>query len=526
MATNNKRNPKFSRNDKRQKGAVLDKETCFRKDKARQLHDSMNDASWYYQSEQLLRDTASISYNAPLGLTLPVNAVSEPENVIRTALPGIIRCGFVPVPGICNDNSDALNIAAKNIYSYVRHQNSGSKNYDAPDYMLYLVCIDSLYMLFNEGQRAYGVAGYYSATNRYYPTALLQALGFDPADLLSNLADFRAFLNTCAAKINSLCVPKKMKLFERHSWMVSRVYLDSESTKPTAFCYVPDAYYAYDELNGAGKATKQIRPETMTIDQYKGLFNTLFNYLNNSEDIGIMSGDTLKAFGADLWTIAPVPAEYVTPIVYEEEVLMQFHNATFLGLPKDMDITQGTQIGVDAGVLKCNPSFLLADASNDVVGAKYAVIDTHKSDVTPADTMVYTRLTQVLPSYTMTESGLVAKCTPTTCGTEIGTRMIVYYNSLSSEGLKLTTQIIFTAAGAQSAATVSLCQLSRVDGYPGLWITEKTTNAEGKEVRFAKYLFENLDNYTTVDQEVLKRMNDCALLSEFGVPAGDGWSLN
>lgn len=526
MMATNKKNPKFNRNDKRSKGETFDKESCFKKDRTRQLHDSMNDASWYYQNEQLLRDTASLSYNSPLGLTLPANSVSEIQKYIGQALPGMVRCGFVPVPGICNSNADALNIAAKNIYSFVRHQNSGSKNYDAPDYMLYLVCLDSLYMLFNEGQRAYGVAGYYSATNRYYPSALLTALGFDAADLISNLADFRAFLNTCAAKINSLCAPKKMKIFERHSWMVSRIYLDSMSSKPTAIFYVPDAYYAYDELSGAGRATQQTRPNTLTVAQYKGLFNTLFNALNDSEDIGVMSGDTLKAFGSDLWTIAPVPAEYVTPIVYEEEVLMQFHNASFLGVPTNLDITQGTQIGVDAGVLKCNPSFLAAGVSAPTTAAKYAVLDTNKTDVGPEDTMVYTRLTQVIPRYEADPDTASGKCTPETCGTEIGTIMHVYYNQRSSDGLRLAEVSLHSLESSAALSTVELCQLSRVDGFPGIWISGSGTDVGGSTVEFARFLFENLDNYTTIGMDTLKRMNDCALLAEFGVPAGDGWSLN
>lgn len=112
-----------------------------------------NDPSWYYNSEQILRDVASFSFMKPLGYPLRYQNQVGPTAGSNTVMmngfsgfvPGVLSVQVGLTPGISTDSQSPLNLAATNIYSFVRHKNSGSRNYDSPDLMLYLLAMDSLF---------------------------------------------------------------------------------------------------------------------------------------------------------------------------------------------------------------------------------------------------------------------------------------------------------------------------------------------------------------------------------------------
>lgn len=129
-----------------------------------------NDPSWYAANSALLRDSASFSFNNPLGNRITLSGAPSSVSISRTfAIPGVyaIYCG--PSIGRSLDNSSPVNIAARNIYSFVRHANSGHSNYDAPDLMLYLLAMDQLYSGLAFMSRAYGVMSQYSQATGIYP---------------------------------------------------------------------------------------------------------------------------------------------------------------------------------------------------------------------------------------------------------------------------------------------------------------------------------------------------------------------
>lgn len=96
---------------------------------------------------QLVKDVASLSFRTPLGSPSGLPSRSNPVGRDRRSIPGIMNLYFVPTIGSSTaGESSAINIAAKNIYSFVRHENSGRINYDAPDLMLYLLALDSAFM--------------------------------------------------------------------------------------------------------------------------------------------------------------------------------------------------------------------------------------------------------------------------------------------------------------------------------------------------------------------------------------------
>lgn len=88
-----------------------------------------NDVSWYTKNPQMLIDAASYSYNTPLGTPVPYQKLLSgvPNYTTGTnpcAVPGLMSISFVPTIGVSVDSISPANVAAQNIYSYVRYMNS------------------------------------------------------------------------------------------------------------------------------------------------------------------------------------------------------------------------------------------------------------------------------------------------------------------------------------------------------------------------------------------------------------------
>lgn len=138
------------------------------------------------------------------------------------------------------------------LYSFVRHVNSGKTNYEAPDLMIYIMAMDNIYLLIHEIKRLIRLAYLYVLENRDIPEKIFSALGVDQSNLIGNLANYRAQLNTRIAKANSLAVPANFNLFKRRAVMGS-VVLTDEPNRPTQLIVpVSDGYFKFNATNVKG----------------------------------------------------------------------------------------------------------------------------------------------------------------------------------------------------------------------------------------------------------------------------------
>lgn len=484
-----------------------------------------NDVSWYVKNPQILKDAGSLSFNNPLGATLqmedvvPINSTFS-ANPGTTHMPGIFSISFIPTAGKSKDNSSALNMAARNIYSFVRHANSGHANYDSPDLMLYLLAMDNIYMLFNHGKRVYGIARYYSQYNRYLPEGLIEAMHFDKDDVINHLADLRYGLNVIAAKLNALCVPNTMNLFTRHSWMVSNVYRDADESKAQNYLWVPTGYFVYDETGsprGGYLAAKDFG--TYTVETFISALNEALAAIIESEDMNIMSGDILKAYGAGkLWTLGAIGEEYSIEPVYNEEVLNQMHNTTCFWA--DYDHTGIPQNSIrqnpDTGALIYDPAIfpyagLPADKTQAHVGFPI-VINMPRGDVTPDQVIVGTRNTvQVAISSNPDATDMDFDSLPS----ELVTNFTIYTKGENSSLTVYNFNSVFASTtGVSTFSTMqlmNLAQISHFDWHPILYLLDAVSNT------FLGYVGD-MSNYTLVSANTLKKLHDTAILSELDVP--------
>lgn len=485
-----------------------------------------NDISWYAKNPQILRDLGNISYYTPLGTVISADELYS--NVTGDYyVSGFMNYIYIPTIGISEDATSPANLAAQNIYSFVRYMNSGAKNYDMADLMLYFLAMDSVYMLWNYAKRIYGCATVYDQQNWYIPSAIVQAEGIDFSDLVSNLADYRGQLNVIASRISSFCVPAVMPLFIRHSWMCSNIYKDSNNNKAQLIFASPGIYYTYDETGSkyGGRLVPNSTPVAQDLAngaKFQVLLNQIASALNAlaySEDIGVMSGDVLKAYGQDkLFKISPIEPDYTVIPVYNEQVLNQLHNGTNAALKMvgDNSVTSSDT----SWVIEQNPNtgFLLFDPNltNRVLNENGRLINMPWDAPTPEDTMEATRLSLLYDTATQTHIRY--------CGSEIIANIKMWYYTPSTTGPRNITwaplehaiisgpNATFTAQQVQRMA-----RISNFDWHPLVPIVNNTGTETAPVYQFRGYLGD-ITNYGYISRYTLGQLHLTALLSEFNVP--------
>lgn len=538
--------------------------------------DKFNDVSWYSKNEQMLKDAASFSYNRPLGAKIDMSKYiqSTSDEIVTypastTSIPGVMNLAVAMGPGLSQSYNSPINLAAQNIFSYVRFNNSGAKNYEPADLMFYMFSMDSGYALYNHLKRAYGILRSYSQENWYYPRLFIEAMGLDFDDLMNNISDFRLFINTLGTRLSSFCVPAVMPIFIRHSWLFSNIWKDSNDPKAQCYMFNPLYFFRYEEKTEGGGSlipeqwlswtsnstiyNNQFNPQLMTFEGVQIYANQLINALSRSEDIGIMSGDILKAYGQDkLFKLSPVPEDYVVEPVYNEEVLNQIHNATVVYQSyADGDVQDPSWVisqNVNSQTIVYNPH--LRHEPTNIDGL---MVNMPWSDVTPANTMVGTRLTSAYTSDSQDYSYFNA------LGTEfIAYAMIGFYNYKPNSGMQYEPEwysfkTILTLHCSHQGATdetatysaaevndfinkathdefnrmiqhmtiLALCE--QFDWHPIIYnyVTELQLTPQGTAdvvQRICAAISADVSNYTFIKSVDLMQMHLTAIMSEFNIP--------
>lgn len=493
-----------------------------------------NAPEWYFKDKNVLADVASFSYSNALGRKIYPNRLSDQTawSNWSGAFPGLMAITLMPTVGISGDSQSPLNLAATNVYSYVRYKNSGAKNYNAPDLMLMLCAMDSIYACWNWMKRLYGVASTYSATNVYKPTAYFRAQAADMGDIVANLASFRAYLNIAADRISAFCVPATMTYMVRHSWLFSNIYKDSNTAKAQEYMYVPAAFYKYNETSSSSGGFLEmvnvltgVDSNTQVLWNYNSLRNlldSLIDAINMSEDIGIMSGDILKAYGeGNLFTLSHIEADYKVDAVYSEEVLTQIENASLSLISADdlqnFSITQDP----NANILISQPFF--AGTLGTSIGT---MINFHKDNPTPEDTMVATRLS--FTAYTDTAAGQIKY---QSFGSELAIDcniIMMAQSPLVTDEWDPTKPLLlhtFRYAGLLLDLTQPYTMETIMEAIYGTiafvsfdWAPHIAMAVTDGTINRSFFPLADWDVYTMIENSQMDALNTLALLTEFNVP--------
>lgn len=522
---------------------------------------SANDPSWYALNKQMLEDAASISFENPLqnGLILgsAYNKDQLPQASSFIPRPEINRASVVNLTWITTIGKGSLtsttpiNLAAQNIYAWVRHANSGHSNYEPADLMLYILAVSEAYKLYAWGRNIYRIANSMFAYDLNLIKAIETCTGVDISDFRANLANMRYFLNVCATRLNALNVPSEFPFFDRHVWLASNIFKDSPIAKSAYYIFRPASVGLYTEGSSA-EATGSLVMTAITdqnFNSFQSVMNNVINRLMASEDIGIISGDIKKAYGDKLFKIESTPTEdYINP-VYSEEVLAQINNITFAcdasvsgpsyahQLVTDEDIHQapGSHFlyqGHYASTLTEEDINVKYHISPDAIGTGYvipprtrsALINMYMDRPTPNDVMVGSRLAQTYQSFDGNGLGIGYR-TPDSVGSEVILNAFVAYASIdTSVGTDAWTWKYvaigdnanhFNNYSTGSGYTYSLPALTaQIDWFPSYSINSTSSTQFTNNY----FIVQDLDNFALVPSKSLENMHSCALLSMFHIP--------
>lgn len=489
------------------------------------IKEKSQDFAWYNENPQAMEDAASYAYSNALGLPIERGYNRNKRNVNYTEVyPGIAVIEYAPIPGISRDGNSPVNVASRLVYSFIRHRNSGSRNYEAPDYFMYLLSVGSLHAIYCELVRVYGLLNIFSYKNRYVAKAIVSALGYDYDNLLNNKADFRAYINTLAIKINTFAVPKNMHLFDRYAFLSGNIFKDSKEDKAQLYAYNTVGYYQWDGTSNPTGTQLNLTPiDKSSLSSIQNSIDEFLNALLNNEDLGLMSGDTLKAFGNDgIRQLQGITADHATIPYYDESVLAQIHNTVLVGaLMANFSITQN-----ESGVILVDPEF-----SNTLLQFKEGV-GSVSLDFTPqTQALIDSGMETPDAAFTCEATRNIALADPNnprltkldTCGSEIHLGATIY--SLNVDGNAIRELGVMsnyyidpeddygfspTALCAQIAAAQSV--LSKFDWFP--FITFNFPAEGGYPEPFSHG---EIFNYTVIDYKGVKKIHEIALLSLLNV---------
>lgn len=479
-----------------------------------------NDSSWYTRNAQLVKDSANISFNGISGTRLalgtftatvpgsnPAQSTTLDWNKYR--FPGIAISRFTPTYGetaVPGSEADTLNVAAQRLYTFIRHENSGARNYEAPDLIMYLMAMDSLYMLDACMIRMVGVANFYQDKNRYTGAKMLVSLGLSSAgadDFIRNLANYRGRVNNYSIRLSQLRTPSEIGIYARHYWLCSHVWKDRDSKTSQFFAYVPNAVFKWDpKISAGGSALTLTSPfkfsSGSTFNDIMDVAESLLTAMLSDEDAGVISGDIMKAYKENLWAPVLVDETYTVEPQFSLEVLEQWKNSSIVN------------VGI-SGYLQSNGLVSAGLKKSDTTSLGFAslqkLISTTQDHPDPTAIMVMTR--NIVMS-------LDSEGTDITFGSEIINELAIFGMNDSGNAAQIA-DIVGGYINTYDAGTGPIVQLSAFDDHPAIYVVSGANEAE---FDVTGIVFDP-DSYGTLSFNDVRNLHNTALLSMWGV-SGSG----
>lgn len=504
-----------------------------------------NDWKWYAISEEIAKDLASLPYNVMAGVGFVESAkMFNPSNNLVVPIQSnpklfeesVCTIDYVNTPGYAEERTSGINMAATLLYTAVRRANSGARNYEAADLMIYILAMREIYAEVSECRRVLGLAGLYDIENHYLPDMLLTAAGIDSVDLRQNLANYRGRLNLLIAKINAFAVPDYFSAFNRSAYIAETVYADSESIRGQFYMFRRAYYYVFSATaSSAGstlvsKAVPTVtRKDVVVTETFATKLSRLEEMLNAlflDDDMNTMSGDILKAFTAShMYSVTEVPTNFILQPIKDEDILAQIENSHSIyswgvGLNgegeefiNDLDVTQINQL------IKFTPTIAITvdeDEIKYVNLAKY-YFNSHKDNPDFKDNLEWSRLISLVPyGNNSVAAGLKVQCV----GLELvlNYRLFNYQANPATEVVSVVTSIFgneinvsVTTSGANISVNLLalLARLEQFDWHPMVYVV--MYNLASLNVKVAG----DLKKFTVIDDIAVTPLHDAAVTSCF-----------
>lgn len=459
-----------------------------------------NDWRYYAISEQLAKAVGNIPFNLLPGRPLSINAQGTVEGKTwsdgtMTSLPSVMQVSYIPSIGYSDTGEAAINIAAKRLYTFVRHANSGAKVYEAPDLMMYIIAMENCYRLWWEARRAYQVCTTYEADNRNLPLVLGGALNLDVSGSAGSLAQANFELNDLRNKINSFWVPNIFNSFKRASVITNGVFMDSDSMRGQFYVYTMAYYYKF---SGRTSETGSQLVATGTGSAYSlldkiSLVRDAINALIVDDDINTMSGDMMKAFkDSDRFSLPEVPSIDKLQIAFDEDILAQIENSCSISIvttPVSLNITQSNANIVFKPIARVSTTLGIFE---QLMWGSNKLFNSHVNNPDFKQVLEWTR---------------DICCTSASGKPVFGAEIITEYNIWYNEAGSITgTNIDSYLAENTTDSGIKGCLLSNFDWHPIIYYARVTGNSYEGVGYYADVKY-----FTQISPDVINHMHDCAI---------------
>lgn len=538
-----KRNPRDYRDSERSSNT--------RDERVEAARNSFNDISWYSRNPNLLLAAGSFPYPYRPGMSIPLGSITYPTGKLGTqplqeTIPGVLVMNWIPSFGNSKHSTDPASVAGKEIYGRVRAAYSGPLDADAPDYIIYIGALDSIFAYLGWLKRLYRTISSYTPENFMFPDGLLRAMGF-PESYATQLRTRKMKLwqgiNELILQSRKFKCPAVMDLFNRHYWMSDNVYTDAPSPRGQIFLFNLDGVWKIGDVQeqSSGDTIKGLVMQTMDFapTQNEDIVDVLIKFgrdlieaLDAWDDGYTISGYLQRAF-ADVpsFAVAELLQQELLEAQYVPEVLTQIENARELwtldlttagirNMYQQLYVTQNVQtnsVVTNMDMVYERPSertlALLAMTPDGVSPMLSLRTDTP----TVADTTIATRL-HAVTEVTAADGKLTFHSQH---GTELITymRMAYMYNGSSTKSWtvidvhQICLMNIEWKAGEDytDAYFLSTLTLEQFDWHPFIYAIGTPAN----QLFPALAICGDIHNATTVTPEQLENLHKICLYSEF-----------
>lgn len=310
------------------------------------MHQAMgatNDPEWYTRNASLTIASASIPFPNRPGMRF--NPLESGPNfgtpLNKYEIPGVAVLNWAPTIGKAAEPTDPINVAGKELFAQVRSVFSGSIEADAPDFIIYLMALDSIFAYIGGLKRLYTIVSQYSPDNYYVPEKLLKSLGFLTKHIQQlQTGKMQLFNNvqTLIGMVQKFQCPAVFPVFARHYWLNNNIYTDEASLNSQWYMFNMSLCYKYSTLETPDKVNAGGLTPTLAFGVYPTdvdivgeLFNrgkAMIDALAASDDAYIISGYLRRAYdGAPQFTVEPLSLDANYAPVYDPVVLMQIENS-------------------------------------------------------------------------------------------------------------------------------------------------------------------------------------------------------
>lgn len=310
-----------------------------------------NDVSWYARYPSLLAAAASFPYPYRPGMVVPLGAYNSTtvKSDLNYHVPGVLSLQWGPSIGISSKSTDPASVLGKEMYARVRKAYSGTLRADAPDYVIYILALDSIFSYIGWMKRLYRVLNTWTSENYLVPDGILHGMGLDDLDIrelrLRRVELWQA-INTLVLQSRKFTCPGTIDYINRHYWMNDNVYADSPEVASQYYMFNQVYYYMYqlaayeENATPVGGVTMQAMPwlrtattpeafKRVSVESLLTIGMGMIEAMNEWDDAYTINGYLQRAYGdGPLFILDEIPLDARFEPVYSPEVLMQIENST------------------------------------------------------------------------------------------------------------------------------------------------------------------------------------------------------